>query len=106
MEEVCELCCDIDFLRNPGQALVFLCHFVPPERYCLSMDKVLVSLLERIPVEGLFENSHSEGFKNFRSEVSERLERQATNLDLLERYTFESPATLKMQFRDVSGSFR
>jgi hypothetical protein len=47
MEEMCDLCFDIDFpFLYPGQALVFLCHFVPPERYCLSMDKLLVSLLE------------------------------------------------------------
>jgi hypothetical protein len=96
MEEVCDRCCDLNFpLRHPGQGLVFLCHFIPPERYCLSIDKVLVLLLERIPVEGLLENSHSEGFKNSCSEVSERLERQATNLDLLERYIFESPAPFR-----------
>jgi hypothetical protein len=95
LEAVCKRCCYIN-LRNPGQALVFLCHFVPTERYCLCVDKALVSLLQAIPVCGLFKTAHRQDFRNFRAETTKTLECKISNLSLLDRY-IDSP----VKFQEV-----
>jgi hypothetical protein len=62
LEDLCMRCRDMD-LQNSGQALVFLCHFAQPERYCICVDKALVSLFERIPIERIFKSLTAKTFE-------------------------------------------
>jgi hypothetical protein len=94
LETLCKQCCNADIL-DPGQPLVFLCHNVPPERYCVSVDKALVSLLGRIPVAGIFQKSHRQYFLHFRKEITKNLQRKLSNLDVLDRYFESDPPKFK-----------
>jgi hypothetical protein len=69
LEILCRQCCDTD-IQAPGQALLFLCDYVLTDRYRLCVDKALVSLLERIPVEGIFKKSHRKDFRTFRKKLT------------------------------------